>query len=491
MSEGQPHISLCDSLTITLGGRLLLDDESLDVTPGTVTVLMGPSGVGKSVLAATLFGVAHGSDIKARGTIGEGPQRGALVFQDSAGIPHLSAARNLQLAGASKAEAIKLCEEFGLEPQRPAWALSGGEGRRLATASALVADRELLWLDEPAAGLDIVRMEQLARELRKQADERNLAVVVTTHRLEFASAIADRLLFLRFDGKLSELEIPPYETSLGRGRSTEEIERLIRVEMTESEQPEKTESSSFQWRRPAWLDWAPELARSAWGLRGAFSRGSVAWWKTLTRALKLGAVEGALFYPFVGAIFGGIFVLIFSLTLPFLDTVQVIEQFGPMVAVRLSPPFAAILVAARSGSAIGSWVGQMSASRQFDTLEVLGISSVRSVTSAAWLGMITAGVVGIFTFAAALMGVFGGYLLAEGGSAGTLFSSLWNEEGFAAALKAGLYSLLVASITIQTARRPVQRPDEVASGITAAIVISTVWVMVSELVILGLELAGV
>lgn len=485
MSGQADSISLCHQLTITLGERTLLDAGSFTIEPGRVTVLMGPSGVGKSVLAAVLFGVEHSSAIQSTGALGDAAERGVLVFQKGTGFEHLTVAQNLRLTGASKAEASRLAEEFGLRPNQEAWALSGGEGRRLATAAALSADRDILWLDEPAAGLDVTRVEQLAAELRSQAATRGLAIVVTTHRAEFAAAVADRLVFLGYDGLLSEVPI-----AAGRDEAsarTESIESEIRSRILNSQPAATSTRRRRRFHRPLWFDWAPELGLSIAGLRGAFMRGSGAWWKTFWRALKLGTLEGALFYPFVGAIFGGIFVLIFGLTLAFLDTSQVITEFGPKVVLRLSPPFAAILAAARSGSAVGSWIGQMSAARQFDALRVLGISPVRAITSAAWLGMTLSVIVGTITFAGALLGVFGGFVAADGGNGWDVVRACFTQDGLVSVLKTALYGLVVGSVTIAMARRPAERPGDVATGITSAIVLATIWVMISELVVLGLE----
>lgn len=485
MNAASESITLCHDLSITIGARTLLDSGSLTISPGNVTVLMGPSGVGKSVLASVLFDVDHGSAIQSSGTLGAAADRGVLVFQKGTGFEHLTVAQNLRLTGASKAEALTLAEEFGLQADQEAWALSGGEGRRLATAAALCADRDILWLDEPAAGLDITRVEQLATELRSQAKTRGLAIVVTTHRAEFAAAVADRLVFLGFDGLLNDVRIP--DAGQGVNLRTEHIEDEVRARIQASSKVAMNGRHKRRFRRPLWFDWAPELGLSIAGLRGAFMRGAGAWWKTFWRAFKLGTLEGSLFYPFVGAIFGGIFVLIFGLTLAFLDTSQVIAEFGPKVVLRLSPPFAAILAAARSGSAVGSWVGQMSAARQFDALRVLGISPVRTITSAAWLGMTLSVIFGTLTFAGALLGVFGGFVALDGGNGWDVVRACFTQDGLVSAMKTVLYGLVVASVTIAMARRPAERPGDVATGITSAIVLATIWVMISELVVLGLE----
>lgn len=503
-SEQPAAWTLCSNLSIRLGGRELVRDAELQVAAGEIVALMGPSGVGKSVLAGVIFGLESGGGaVDYEGTIGVAAAHGALVFQQGGALPHLSVGENLALVGGDDKAQAQLARELDLDPGRSAHVLSGGEKRRLGAARAFLAGRKILWFDEPAAGLDITRVDRLVEILRGEAEERQAAIVVTTHRAEFATALADRVVFFGADGVLRDLTIPssaekPGDESGVRSdverQSAEarpgarELEDVLRVEIARRGAPPHNETPP-RFRLPTVLNWPAEWVLSVMGLVGLGGRTARSAWRSLALTCRISVLQGALFYPFVGAIFGAIFLLIFYLSLSFIDTGRVLVEFGPMIVLRLSPAFAGILVAARGGSAVSSWVGQMSATRQFDALRVLGVSEFRAVTGPAWLGLTFAGVVGILSFAAALTGVFGWYLETTGeGELTELLAGFGGAAGRVAMARVLLFSMLVASITIASARARKVRADEVASGITRGIVHSTLWIMISELVILALEL---
>ena len=481
-------LPLCRDLTIRLGSRVLLDKQSLSVEPGSVTVLMGPSGVGKSVLADVLFGLIpqSGSAVQWAGELGVAPEQGSLVFQSGGGLPHLTLRQNVALVSRDPDNVDAALEDVGLVPKRSAERMSGGEQRRLAVARAMSARRKILWLDEPAAGLDVVRMDALAEQLKREASEHGLAVVVTTHRIAFAAALTKRILFLGFNGQIAEPD-EDIDTSSANGEASAAIvERRVRNALVASKPPESgsttAQSKSFAL---SWTgDWLGGLIGSLELLRARSGPG----WSTLSRALRLAAVEGAAFYGFVGAIFGAIFLLIFHLSFAFLDTARVVLEFGPTVVLRLSPAFAGILVAARAGSAVSSWVGQMSASRQLDALSVLGVSLRRFIVGPTWLGLTLSCFVGTLLFAATLTGVFGGYLEQSGEAPfGELLAGFAAQETTIALAKTALFGSVVAAITVSFAREPKTRPDQVATSITRGIVHSTLWIMGIELAVLALQ----
>ncbi len=513
-------IVLFRDLTVTFNGRRLIEKQTLEVSPGTVTVLMGPSGAGKSILADVVFGLKReGRDLDLDGEQGDLSELGALVFQSSGGLDHLTPDENLQLAAPNDpgdrtdhARRIgEVWESLGFGEAKPRWdasrKLSGGQQRKLATMRALTRDRRLLWLDEPAAGLDVRSITGLVAELEKSRGQ-EVAIVVTTHRVGFAASIADRVLFLDGKGNLEPVRLPPKTqegSDDGRRRALEvelapllkEAEVKKKEEGKEEERKREEENQDATGARPVDSTIRPwsipaVCARSATaGIQSLLS--FVDWpnWavgRSFLKAGNLTVVKGATFYPLVGAVFAGIFILIFELSLPFLSTGRVIVEFGPTIVLRLSPPFAAILVAARAGSAISAWVGQMTVTRQLDALRVLGIPTGRRVTGPAWVGLALGGPVGTLTFGASLLAVFAVYLLViEGGGAIELlrgFGSVGNAEALA---KTVIYGGLVASVTVAFAEEPKHEQDQVSHSLTQGIVWSTVTVMLAELSFLALR----
>ncbi|MFO7914997.1 MAG: ABC transporter ATP-binding protein [Candidatus Krumholzibacteriales bacterium] len=189
-------------------GEFSLRDISLELTGGEYFVLLGASGVGKSVLLETVAGI-HSPDsgrirLSGRDITREKIQnRGTgMVFQNGALFPHLSVRENiaygLRCEGVEKAERELRIKELaiktGLEQllERMPGTLSGGEIQRTALARALAKDPECLLLDEPISSLDKGARSEIRALLREIRDERT-AVLHVTHDYEEALALADRI----------------------------------------------------------------------------------------------------------------------------------------------------------------------------------------------------------------------------------------------------------------------------------------------------------
>ena len=212
-------------LTKTFGagerGVTAVDDVSLDVHPGEVLLVMGPSGSGKTTLLLMLGALLHptAGTIQVRTAHGDVDVAAAaehdlpalrartfgFVFQDYALLPALTAAENVTVAAnlagvigtAARRRAAQLLDRVGLaarEHARPG-RLSGGEQQRVAVARALVNDPPVLLADEPTANLDSAHGRDIARLLRRLADDDRRAVVIVSHD-ERLRDVADRVLWL-------------------------------------------------------------------------------------------------------------------------------------------------------------------------------------------------------------------------------------------------------------------------------------------------------
>ncbi len=496
-STSSNTLTLCRDLTIYLGRRRLLSKVSLEVERGKVTVLMGPSGVGKSILADVMFGLQpakQDKNLSVSGHVGSAVDDGALVFQSGGGLPHLKVSENLHLVRPNKSVVSQLLKDFRLEPNQLAPTLSGGQNRQLATARALLAERRLLWLDEPAAGLDVIKVDELCRQLQAHASQHNIAVVVTTHRAEFAVAVAHDLLFFGFDGKLSPIEPPALEspfldhTAAWKAGQAHVLEERLRTLITPQQQPQTTVRS----RRLHSMDLWGWIER---GLTGLYSIWILFGWRqrearrTFANAFRLAAIESGFFAPFIGLIFGAIFLLIFELSFAFISTGRVLVEFGPTIVLRLSPAFAAILVAASAGSTLSSWIGQMTVNRQLDALTVLGVPVQTRIIGPAWIGMALASILGTLAFGAALTSVFATYLWFSGdGSVMALIQQFSPHNTGIALAKTGLFGMLIASVIVTCAIEPKRDASEVASAVTRGTIRASIAVMLFELLILAAQL---
>jgi sulfonate transport system ATP-binding protein len=178
------------------GDHVVLNGLDLTVEDGELVVLLGPSGCGKSTLLRLLAGL----DRPDGGTI-EVPTSRAVVFQADRLLPWQRALPNVTigLRGPDAVERAKQAlAEVGLAGRERAWPkqLSGGESQRVALARALVSEPDLVLLDEPFAALDAItrlRMHDLVRELRREHDA---AMLLVTHDVDEAIALADRIVVM-------------------------------------------------------------------------------------------------------------------------------------------------------------------------------------------------------------------------------------------------------------------------------------------------------
>ncbi|MEV3869947.1 ABC transporter ATP-binding protein [Streptomyces sp. NPDC049906] len=183
------------------GPQLVLDDISLDVAPGEFVTLLGASGCGKS----TLLNLVAGLDRPTAGTITT-DGRPALMFQEHALFPWLTAGKNIELAlklrGVAKSERRERSEELlelvrlkGSHGKR-VHELSGGMRQRVAMARALAQDSQLLLMDEPFAALDAITRDVLHDELTRIWSETRVSVLFVTHNVREAVRLAERVVLL-------------------------------------------------------------------------------------------------------------------------------------------------------------------------------------------------------------------------------------------------------------------------------------------------------
>lgn len=228
-----PALTLvAEGVTVRYGGTVAVDDVSMRVAPGQVVGLIGPNGAGKTSFIDAVTGFAPLSsgrlrvgdqDVSAmspvrRARAGLGRSFQSLeLFEDSTVMENLRVASDRpsglaylrDLIRPSRADlphdAVSAIREFELEDSlnRQVEDLSYGERRLLAIARAVAAGPSVLLLDEPAAGLGDKETTELARLVRRLADESGMAILLVEHDMNLVMSVCDELVVLDFGRMIS------------------------------------------------------------------------------------------------------------------------------------------------------------------------------------------------------------------------------------------------------------------------------------------------
>ena len=236
------------NLTAKYGDITVLDDISVDIFPGEITVILGSSGCGKTTLLKNILRLVEpvsgsvkfwGEEVLGLDDIQMGNilRKIGMLFQSGALLNSISIYENISIPLELhtklprtlidriikvKLNLVNLSEAIYKFPSE----LSGGMKKRAALARAIVLDPQILFCDEPSAGLDpltAASLDELILSLKKQL---KMTIVVVTHELASIHRIADKIIFLEegkmlFNGTLEEAKkagIPQIDTFFEVGR---------------------------------------------------------------------------------------------------------------------------------------------------------------------------------------------------------------------------------------------------------------------------------
>jgi polar amino acid transport system ATP-binding protein len=237
------------NVTKSFGSLVVVDDVSMDVSPGEVVAIIGPSGAGKSTLLRCInllerpnsgditvgdltihpgSGVTHKELTRLRRTAG-------MVFQSFNLFPHLTVLRNVSIAqervlGRDRKEAearsrdllarVGLADKADTYPTRS----SGGQQQRIAIARALAMEPKVMLFDEPTSALDPELGLEVLAVMRELAAD-GMTMIVVTHEIHFAQDVSDRVVVMA-DGRMIE-EGPPSQVLTAP--ANERTQRFLRA----------------------------------------------------------------------------------------------------------------------------------------------------------------------------------------------------------------------------------------------------------------------
>ncbi|RON05274.1 glutamine ABC transporter ATP-binding protein [Pseudomonas brassicacearum] len=232
------------------GEHQVLNRIDLSVEAGEVIVILGPSGCGKSTLLRCLNGleVAHSGELRFAGREllskatdwREVRQQIGMVFQSYHLFPHMSVLDNLLLgplkvqkrpAREAREQALALLERVGLADKRDAFPrqLSGGQQQRIAIIRSLCMNPQVMLFDEVTAALDPEMVKEVLEVIQGLARD-GMTLLIVTHEMAFARAVADRIVFMDA-GRILEQNPPEiFFTNPQTARAQQFLEKFSYVE---------------------------------------------------------------------------------------------------------------------------------------------------------------------------------------------------------------------------------------------------------------------
>lgn len=226
------------NITKSFNNKLILNNITININKGDIKVLIGPSGAGKSTFlqclnclilpdSGSIYLYGDKIDVSNHHSLSELRKKVGMIFQDFNLFDHLTTEENISIAlrkvakysyKAAKERALEELTQVGLIDKANLYPaqLSGGQKQRVAIARALAMEPNVMLFDEPTSALDPKLTYEVLTIIRKLANN-GMTMVITTHQMDFACAIATDILFMEHgeiveQGSPSQLLSPEAQT---------------------------------------------------------------------------------------------------------------------------------------------------------------------------------------------------------------------------------------------------------------------------------------